>query len=509
MKMSKQSRLKKATYNVIFLGIYQVVVFACNLILPRFILVAYGSEYNGIVSSITQFLNFISILRLGVAGATRVELYKSLATDDNQKTSAIVRATELFMRKIAIIFAIYLLALSIGFPLYIRSSYSHLEVGSLVLIIGLGTFAQYFFGITYSTLLQADQRLYIYNIIQIIATILNTTIACFLVKMGCSIQVVKFASSLVFTASPILLNIYVSNKYKLNKKIAPDFTAIKKRGDVVAHSIANIIHDNTDVVVLTLLTNSKIVSVYAVYNLVMNGLKQLMTIFVSGLESAFGDMWVKKEFQKMLDSLNQYEYFMYSFVSIIFSCAAVLIIPFVRIYTKGVNDVNYIIPVYAFLAVLAQAFYCIRMPYLTVVQAAGRYKETRNGAFAEAAINIVLSVVLTLRVGIIGVIIGTLVANVFRTIQYSYYMSRKMLSRPLYLVAGRLIWTALNFIVIIIVFRSLQNLMGLEINSWTTWIYSGIIAFIVSIIITLITSLIFYRGDLTKSLTVVKRVIRR
>ena len=80
--MSKQSRLKKATYSVIFLGIYQAVVFICNLILPRFILVAYGSEYNGIVSSITQFLTFISILRLGIAGATRVELYKSLAADD-------------------------------------------------------------------------------------------------------------------------------------------------------------------------------------------------------------------------------------------------------------------------------------------------------------------------------------------------------------------------------------------------------------------------------------------
>ncbi len=506
--MSKQSRLKKATYSVIFLGIYQAVVFSCNLILPRFILVAYGSEYNGIVSSITQFLNCISILRLGIAGATRVELYKSFAADDNRKTSAIVRATELFMRKIAIIFAVYLLALSIIFPIYLKSSYSYIEVGSLVLIIGLGTFAQYFFGITYSTLLQADQRLYIYNIIQIVATLLNTIIACVIIKTGYSIQVVKLASSLVFTASPILLNIYVSQQYKLNKKMTPDFTAIKKRGDVVAHSIANIIHDNTDIVVLTLLTSSKIVSVYAVYNLVINGLKQLMTIFVSGLESAFGDMWVKKEYRKMYSSLNQYEYFMYLFVSIIFSCAVLLIIPFVRIYTKGVNDVNYIIPVYAFLAVLAQAFYCIRMPYLTVVQAAGRYKETRNGAFAEAAINIVLSVVLTLQLGIVGVVIGTLAANIFRTIQYSYYMSRKMLSRPLYFVVKRLLWTALNFIIIITVYKTFQNFIGLEINLWTTWIIVGIVALAISIIITLITSFIFYRDDLIRSLSIAKRIVQ-
>lgn len=504
---NSESRLKKATYSVALLALYQITVFVCNLILPRFILVAYGSEYNGIISSITQFLNFISILRLGVAGATRVELYKSLATNNTKKTSSIIRATEIFMRKVARVFILYLTAIAIFYPFIINSTYSWIEIASLTIIIGAGTFAQYFFGITYSTLLQADQKLYIYNILQIVATISNTVLACLLINLGCSIQVVKLGSAVVFTISPLVLNRYVTKYYNLDKSQEPDNTALKYRGDAAAHSIANIIHENTDIVVLALLTDVKIVSVYTVYNLVMNGLKQLMTVFTLGLESAFGDMWVKNEIDKMYKNLNAFEYLIFTFVSIVFSCAAVLILPFVRIYTAGVTDVEYIVPSYAALAVLAQAFYCIRLPYITIVQAAGHYKETKNGAFIEAIINITLSVVLTIPFGMIGVVIGTLSANVFRTVQYAYYSSKHLLPRRLSIVVKKIVWTLLNGNVSIILYYAIMSLFGFCIENWLDWVIGGIICGGLSVMVWLISSIIFYRKDLRQGIELAKRIV--
>ena len=75
-------------------------MFVCNLILPRLILSNYGSAYNGMVSSITQFLNLVSLLRLGVAGAVRASLYKPLAEKNKEKTGKIVKASQLFMKRI-------------------------------------------------------------------------------------------------------------------------------------------------------------------------------------------------------------------------------------------------------------------------------------------------------------------------------------------------------------------------------------------------------------------------
>ena len=94
--------LREATLNITTSAIYEVAAMVCALILPRLILSHFGSAYNGIVSSVTQFLTLISLLTLGVTASTRVALYQSLAAKDLRKTSAIVRATNNYMRKVGL-----------------------------------------------------------------------------------------------------------------------------------------------------------------------------------------------------------------------------------------------------------------------------------------------------------------------------------------------------------------------------------------------------------------------
>lgn len=491
------SRTKRVYNNIISEGVYQATVFICGLILPRYILRFYGSEYNGIISSITQFLQFISILRMGVAGATRVELYKSLGTGDKHKTSGIMKATQLFMRKIAYVLCAYILVLMFVIPLVSHSKYSWEEIASLVVIIGMVTFAEYFFGITNSTLLDSDQRTYVYVWVKTAATILNVLVAVSLILHGASIQVMKLASSIVFMACPIFLHFYVKHHYKLDNAVEADTSALDKRRDVMASSIANIIHNDTDVIVLTLLTNPMVVSVYSVYQLVMNGLKKIMTVFTNGLEAYFGNMWVRKETDNLYKGLSRFEYFISVFISVLFSATLILILPFVSLYTKGVNDINYYIPAYAVLVVAAQAIFCFRQPYLTLVQAAGHYRETKHGAYMEAGINIVLSVALTFKFGIIGVVIGTLAANLFRSIQYSYYISKHLLPRPFIYVLLRLGWTIANVLVSAGIGTVVYKMVGLDFSTWAEWIVGGIIIVAISTIICGISSRVFYKNDFT------------
>ena len=489
------SRAKKTVYNIVILGVYEIVAFLCNLLLPRLIIGTYGSAYNGIVSSVSQFLNIVALLRLGVAGATRVELYKSLANNDIRQTSAIVKATEKYLRKISLVIIIYLSCMAVVYPLLVNTAYSNFEVGSLIIAIGIGTFSQYFFGLTYQTLLQADQKLYIYYIIQIVANIVNTFLSCILICNGFSIQIVKYASATIYTISPMVLRWYVTKHYNLDNSAKPDMIALSKRKDVLATSIANIIHENTDVVVLTLFMDVKIVSVYTVYNLVIYGLRQLMQIFVSSLESPFGDMWVKKEYNNIENGLKKYEFFIFSFVSIIFSCAMVLILPFIKLYTNNVSDVNYIIPGYAFFALFALAFYCYRMPYMTIVQAAGYYKETKSGAFIEASLNIIISIILTLKIGIIGVAVGTLVANIFRTVQYAIFMSKQMIKRNMFIPFKGIIWSLINCVCVVTIVMFTNMVIGININKWMDWCGFGILCFIIAVLVWSVSSVLFYRKD--------------
>ena len=107
------SRTRKASVNIITSAMLEIITMISGLILPRFILQYFGSSYNGIVSSTSQFLGMIQILTLGVTASTRVALYKTLARKDNQGTRAIIRATERYMRKIALVLGGYIIVLSL------------------------------------------------------------------------------------------------------------------------------------------------------------------------------------------------------------------------------------------------------------------------------------------------------------------------------------------------------------------------------------------------------------
>ena len=497
-------RTKKALLNIISSGLYQVVSIVCGLIVPRLILVNYGSTYNGVYASLTQILGMISILTLGLAGATRVELYKSLAINDVLGTSRIMKATRNFMHKVGLILLVYTVILLAIYPFTSHNSLTFLENDLLILIVCLSVFGEYYFALPNKTLLMADQTGYIAQNIYTTARITETLITVLFVSIGCSIFVVKGASSLIFLLAPISLNIYVRKKYKLVKDCEPDNTGIKNRNAVMFHSIANIIHNHSDIVLLTLFADAKVLSVYSVYYLVLGKMKSIMQIFTNGLEAVFGNMWVKGEMDTLRRRFAMCEHGLYSFVGIVFSCVGVLIIPFIRLYTEGVTDVNYIIISFAILATLTEAIYCIREPYVILVQAAGKYAETKTGAAVEASINLVLSLILVVPLGLNGVIIGTLIANVFRTVQYALFASKNILKASVMHTVTKIIWliTAVAIIVLIYVF----GISKIDFAAgWFGWIIRSIVVFVMACIIVFAMSYIFYRDCLDQLIAILLR----
>lgn len=499
-------RTKKALYNIISQMSYEVVATVCALILPRLILSAYGSSYNGVVASITQFLDYISFLTLGISGATRVAIYKAKATDDIRNISAVLKSTENYMRKVAYAFIVYLLFLIVVYPMIVQKEFAWFDVASLVIIIGLGTFAEYFFGITYRTFLMADQSNYIYNVIQIFSKIGNTLISVLLINMGQSIQVVKLGSAICFVAAPIILNYIVRKKYKIITDIEPDETALQQRNDVMAHSIANCIHQYIGIFLLTFFSSTSIISVYSIYGLVLGSLQKLQVVFTTGLEGAFGELWARGEKAKFEKNFSIFEFFIFSFASIVFACTLVLILPFVKLYTKGIHDVNYILPIYASIAILAQIFFCIRAPYLIATQAAGKYKETKKGAFIEAFLNLMVSFIGVLKFQIIGVALGLCVANAFRTVQYAVFLSKNILNRSMLVFFKRVFWLCFNVVSIVTVF---DVFLFWNIDDWNVWIFSAIILVLSSTVFTTISAYFFFNQEFMGLFDVLKRMLSR
>lgn len=497
-------RSKKALKNMIASISYEIISVICGLILPRLILSRFGSSYNGITSSITQFLSCVALLKAGVGGVTRASLYKPLAENDMDAVNAIVNATDKFMKKIALIFAFSVLIFACLYPFLVSYEFEWLFSFSLVLILGISTFMQYYFGITYQMLLQADQRQYVISIIQIITTILNTLIAALLIYFGGSIHVVKLGSAIAFSLNPLVTNLYTRKKYHLNKRILPDQNAISQRWDAFWQSVAFFVHNNTDTIVLTIFADIKEVSVYTVYNYVIANIRLVIVTFVTGFGAAFGNMLAKKEYELAKKNLRIYELIIFGLTGIIYTTAGIMIVPFALLYTRGITDVNYSRPVFAILVTIAGAFSCFRIPYQTVVEAAGHFKKTRNGAFVEAGLNITISILAVIKFGLVGVAMGTLVATIFRSIQYSNYLSKNILLRSNWIFYKHIILCFFTAGMTWIVSKCF--LFTEATNNVYFWCINSFIVFVCSTIITILISFVFYRRDVLYLITKAKKM---
>lgn len=497
--MNRQpSKGKLAIINSVIAILQQFVSVVAGFILPRLILTYYGSAFNGLISSISQVLSCIILLNGGVGGVTRAALYKSLKDRDNQKVSSIVSATEKYLHKIGVVFVVIVLVVSIIYPFGVKQEFPDaFFVSTLVIVLSITNFSQYFFALAFQTLLTADQKQYIHSLIQIACIILSTLFSAILIINRVDIRIIKLISAICFTIGSISIRQYTIRRYSLNLKTQPDFFAIKQRWHAFAHTLANYIHNNTDIVLLTVFSTSLEISVFAVYYLVLNGLKMLFEPINTSIESLFGNTNAQDTSEKLLYTFGLVERVIHISATSVFSVCSIMIVPFVMLYTQGVTDVNYHRFSFAIIASFAEYLYCMRIPYQALVQAFGHFKQTKNGAILEALINICLSVILVNRYGILGVAIGTLVAMCFRTIQYAIYAYRFLLKIPLITLFKQMFVSIGSFAITSVTLGYYIN--KIVVNSVIDWVLISAVVFTCVFILILITSFIIRPKD-TKAL---------
>lgn len=499
------SRSEKVVKNVFFGILAEAIKLACGLILPRLILSNFGSAYNGIVQSISQFLTCIALMKTGIGGATRAALFKPLAEKDDREISEVVASTESFMRKVALIFVVFVLVFASIYPIYINTEFDWLFSFSLIIIISFSTFAEYYFGFTYGMLVIADQKGYITELLSILGIILNTIVSVILINNNFSIHIVKLGSSLVSIIAPIFLYVYCHRKYHLIKIKKPKANKIPQRWDAFTHEIASFVNDNTDIMILTFFTNLLEVSVYTVYHYVIVNIKKIMSSFVAGFGSAFGDMYAKDEKKALIKNLEIYEFITFSFTSVIYSTTLVMIVPFALLYTKGICDVNYNRLVFAIILTLAGTFDCFRYPYKQIINNTGNYKQTKHIAVIEAIMNITISIIMVSKYGLVGVAIGTLCTMIFGAIMYSYYLSKNIIIRNPLLSYKHM----LTSLLVVISVYLISNIYVSNISNYYYWILYAFITTIISICVTLLMDFLFYRDSMNDAFEKIIKIIRK
>lgn len=470
--------------------IFQLTTIICGFIVPRLILQTYGSEVNGLINSITQFLAIIVFLELGVGAVIQSSLYKPLADKDNEEISKIIVSGQKFFSRLARILLFYVIILMGVYPIVAKSNFGFLYTATMILVISISSFAQYYFGIVNSLLITANQRGYFSFNIQTVTLILNT-IACFiLIKLGASIHIVKLTTSLIYLFRPILLSLYVKKNYDIDWNIKYSGEPIKQKWNGIAQHVASVILDGTDNIVLTIFMGLEAVSIYSVYNLVVSGVKKLLLSMTNGIQSLMGEMLAKEEFDKLRKFFGWVEWSIHTGTIFIFAVTSVLIVPFVEVYTSGINDANYTQPIFALLIVAANAGHCLRLPYNLMILAGGHYKQTQSNYVVASVLNIVFSIILVKFLGLVGVAIGTLIAMLYQTIWMAIYDSKNFIKWPIRNFVKQFLIDFITAILIILI----GKIISINDITWVGWILYAIKITFSSLICVLIINIVFYQN---------------
>lgn len=469
-----KNNIYKNFFPVIVLNLVSTIV---AFFVPALIIKTYGPEYHGLISTIYSVTTYLMLVEAGISAAAIQSLYRPLSIQNYKEINGTLNAINIFYKKIGVFFFILVVVSSVILPIFLSDTFSYLIVFSLTIVTGLSYTLEYFFYSKYKVLLQADNKLYILNWINVLAILLQGSIRIILIMNEQNIIYIQAVPACIYIIKFVLVKKYILNNYTyLDNSIKPEMNALSKKWSVLVHQITNLIVNNTDTLILATVVGMNTVSQYSIYIMIINTVNLfLMQVLSHPIASKIGHLMIQSR-DKFEEYYKKYEFIYYYIVTWFFSILALIFLPFIYLYTKNVNGLNYVDNKLMILFIIIGMLANYRVPQLTLINAKGDFKETRNQAIIEALINLFLSIILVNYYGIYGVLIGTIFSFSYRLIKMINYTCKKILNTSIKFTYLKILQSVFLTSIIIILGKNFE--FDKLSNNWIEFFINSLIVIV-------------------------------
>lgn len=414
--------VKKGFFNIAYSLLSQVILTVFAFVTPILVIENYGSAVNGLLHSTGQIFTILALLEAGVGSATIQALYYPVAKKDTHEISAIMAATRNYYTRTGIYYTSLIAAFACLYPVFVRTGLPFFFVVGIILCGGLSGSLNYFYYGKYALLMQTDGHAYVVTKIDILINILTNTAKIVLLLNGFNVFAVQLSGLVISVLRTFCYHLYVKKQYKyLDFSVKPNFQAISQKKDVLVHQFSYLVFSSTDVLLLTFLTQDlKLVSVYTLYQSIVSRLFTLVQQVCGSFDFRLGQMFANER-----ERYNQY-YHVFEIIHLVLiftvmSALYVVLLPFMTRYTHNVTDANYINMWYPLLFVMVPLLTHGRTAASSTITFAGHFRQTKWYAVTETGINLVVSVIGILLLGLPGALLGTIAASLYRTFNIIFY----------------------------------------------------------------------------------------
>lgn len=402
-------RTKKSIYNFISDVIPFIILGVLSFLRINYIIKYYGEDTNGYMQLITQIFSYLALAEAGFGTAVIYKLYKPLADNDQKKISSIVNGSKIIFKKIALVMSILSITCAIVIPFFInRGSLTIFFIIAIFLLNSIHYLIEYFIVYPYTSLLQADQNQYIFNLYKNIIKIIFGVLELILMRFRIDLMLI-IGINILFT----LIYIYmVMKRVKklypwLDNTSPPDTTAFKMTKDVMVHKISYLVFSKTDPIILSKFSLGY-VSLYTSYNYIIDFITNIVSKIYNSIRASYCNIVVlgKNEDKKYFNMFLSFSFFTACFACVTFNTT---VNPFVNILWLG-KEYQLSKPV-VLLFTLIMFGKIIVNPIYIARDSKGLYKETKNFTILQAITNIVLSIILVQKYQIFGVLLATFLSQ--------------------------------------------------------------------------------------------------
>lgn len=400
-----------------------------------------GSAYLGLAGLLNNILGFLSISELGISSAIGFSLYKPLAEKDYQSISALMSLYRKAYRIIAGVVFVCGIWLYFLLDFFVPPQEQPPETALAYFVFLINTVLGYLLSYK-TTLLNSDNKSYrlsLVNIVVIIAQFLVQVTSLYMTRSYTVYLVVLliFAVVRMVLSNRLITRWYPQIDFRSREPIvAPIKHQLKRNiGGLVIAKIGDYLVNSTDNLIITKLVSLTATGIYSNYLMIRNMVNGYISTIFSGITASMGNVVAVESDQRKLeifDTLMFCAFFVYSFEAVCFMC----------LFNCFIGDVwlgqEYTFDTFTVAIIVTNNYLTgLRIPLLTMKNAAGKYMEDAWIPFAFAGINLVASIILAKYMGVAGVFLGTIIGSlltadwyrpiviyrhVFHTPVFKYYM---------------------------------------------------------------------------------------
>lgn len=468
-----------------------------------------GPDINGLNSLYNSLIGLLNVAELGVGAAVGYSLYKPLSKNNFKKIKDIMLLFKYYYEKIAKIILFLGLVLSIFLPLLIKGQINIKLAYIYYFIYLINCSISYLF--TYKqTLIIADQKQYKISYILNITKMLKIIVQCIFIYYTKSFLVWLFIEFLFNFIGMILANKKIDLEY--NKKLisykSKSIKSIKEENvgigrnirNVFFHKIGSFVIFQTDSIVISIFSTLKETGIYANYMMIINSLIGLLNTAIGSVMPGIGNL-ISQESREKSYSIFKVLFLFDNLMALFVSITTYKLINEFIIFWVGKE---YLFKEYIIVVLMINLYIQIsRGSVDRFKDGFGIYWDVK-APIIESLVNLIFSVILVIKFGIVGVFLGTIISNILIvSIWKPYILFKEGFNKKIINYVVEILNIYIRNFIIIITSNYVYNNFLLDINLNNNFINLIVHCILIIILIIILIFILFFNMKEFRELLVI------